>query len=104
MKDHTAADKKVFQLAKAEKIDLGSTPNADFDGTVAKMAGESDFDAQFARMMLDNHQKDLAFAKSARDATSDDKLKKLLTDIVPVLQKHRDIAQKLVDSSIKTAG
>jgi uncharacterized protein YejL (UPF0352 family) len=53
--------------------------------------------------MLDDHEKDLAFAKSARDATSDDKLKKLLTDIVPVLQKHRDVAQKLVDNTMKTA-
>jgi putative membrane protein len=104
VKDHTAADKKVLKLAKEEKIDLGSTPDVDFAGAVAKMAAEPDFDAHFARMMLDDHEKDLASVKSDRDATSDDKLKKLLTDIVPVLEKHRDIAQKLVDSPIKTAG
>jgi putative membrane protein len=103
VKDHTAADKKVSKLAREEKIALGSTPDADFDGAVAKMAAESDFDAHFARTMLDDHEKDLAFVKNTRDATSDDKLKKLLTDIVPVLQKHRDISQKLVDSTMKTA-
>lgn len=103
VKDHTAADKKVSKLAKEEKIGLGSTPDADFDGAVAKMAAESDFDAHFARMMLDDHEKGLAFAKGVRDTTSDDRLKRLLTDIVPVLQKHRDVAQKLVDNTIKTA-
>lgn len=103
VRDHTAADKKVMKLAKEEKVDLGSTPHVDFDGIVAKMAGDTDFDAHFARMMLDDHEKDLASAKNARDATSDAKLKNLLTDIVPVLQKHRDIAQKLVDDTTKTA-
>jgi hypothetical protein len=35
---------------------------------------------------------------SARDATNDEKLKKLLTELVPTLQKHEDTAQKLVDT------
>lgn len=103
VKDHTAADKKVVKLAKEEKLELGSTPDADFGGTVAKMTEASDFDAHFARMMLDDHEKALASAKSARDATSDDKLKTLLTELVPVLQKHRDLAQTLVDKTSKSA-
>jgi predicted outer membrane protein len=53
VKDHTAADKKVLKLAKEEKLDLGSTPAADLDGAVAKMAAASDFDAHFARIGVD---------------------------------------------------
>jgi hypothetical protein len=51
--------------------------------------------------MLDDHKKDVAEATAARDSTNDEKLKKLLTEIVPTLQKHEDTAQKLVDGQKK---
>ena len=95
VKDHTAADKKVVALAKKEKVELPA-PAA---GAAHDMpAAGADFDAKFAQEMLDDHKKDVAEATSARDATNDDKLKKLLTDLVPTLQKHQDAAQKLVDT------
>jgi putative membrane protein len=103
VKDHTAADKKVMKLAKEEELDLGSTPHVDFDGAVAKMAGETDFDRRFAQTMLDEHDKAIESAKSAEDNTSDAKLKNLLIEIVPVLRKHRDVAQRLVDHTMPSA-
>jgi putative membrane protein len=103
VKDHTAADKKVMKVAKDEKIDLGSTPHVDFDGAVAKMAGASDFDRRFAQMMLEEHDKALDSAQSAQRGTSDAELKRLLTEIVPVLRKHRDVAQKLANETMRTA-
>ena len=39
--------------------------------------------------------------RRGRDSTTDDKLKELLTEIVPTLQKHEDTAQKLVDGQKK---
>jgi len=98
VKDHTAADKKVASLAKQEKVTL---PTESAPATsMADMKG-ADFDAKFAQEMLDGHKSVLADATSARDATSDEKLKKLLTDMVPTLQKHEDEAQKLVDAHKK---
>ena len=94
VKDHTAADKKVASLAKKEKFDLPAAAA----GEGHEMPAGADFDAKFAQEMLDDHKKDVAEATSARDATNDDKLKKLLTDLVPTLQKHQDAAQKLVDT------
>jgi predicted outer membrane protein len=47
--------------------------------------------------MLADHKKDVAEVTAARDATTDPKLKRLLTDMLPVLKKHQDTAQKLVD-------
>ena len=35
--------------------------------------------------------------EAARDATSDEKLKKLLGELLPVLHKHEEMAQRLVD-------
>jgi putative membrane protein len=93
--DHTAADKKVSQLAKEEKIDLTSnTPAAE---TAEKMPMGAEFDAAFAKSMLEDHNKDVNEAKTVQGATSDPKLKSLLNDIVPVLEKHQRTAQKLVD-------
>jgi putative membrane protein len=96
VKDHTAADKKVISLAKKEKIPLGATePGAD---EMKDMTAGSTFDERFARDMVDDHKKDIAEVTEARNNTTDDQLKGLLSDILPTLQKHEDAAQKIVDS------
>lgn len=94
IKDHTAADKKVTALAKQEKIELPAATKEDH----SDMAKESDFDKKFASEMLDDHKKDVKEVKTARDDTKDEKLKKLLDDIVPTLEKHQETAQKLADA------
>jgi putative membrane protein len=99
VKDHSAADKKVAKLAKDEKVDLtASTPPADSHDMKATGAA---FDEAFAKDMLADHKKDVAEVTRARDATADPKLKKLLSDILPVLKRHQDTAQKLVDNTVK---
>jgi putative membrane protein len=95
--DHSAADKKVMALAKQEKIDLPADAPMPADMDKMKTMSGAEFDKMFASHMLDDHKKDIAEAKSARDTTADAKLKALLTATIPVLEKHRDIAQKLVD-------
>jgi len=95
--DHSAADKKVMALAKEEKIDLPADMPMPDKMDKLKAASGADFDKVFATDMLEDHKKDVAEAKAARDATTDAKLKALLTSTIPVLEKHREIAQKLVD-------
>jgi putative membrane protein len=96
-KDHAAADKKIARLAKDEKIDLeANTPAAEPHADMTQATGAA-FDDAFAKAMLADHRKDVAAVTAARDSTSDPKLKRLLTEILPVLQKHQDTAQKLVD-------
>ena len=103
--DHTAADKKVMALAKQEKIDLTAAmpPMTDDNMALLKTAVGTEFDKVFARVMLEDHTKDVNEAKAARDATTDPKLKSLLTSTIPVLEKHRETAQKLVDSVSSSA-
>jgi len=99
IKDHGDADKKVSALAKQEKVDLAaSTPAPDHPMT---MEAGADFDAKFAREMLDDHKKDIAEVTEALDSTTDPKLKKLLSDLLPTLQKHEDTAQKILDAQVK---
>lgn len=95
--DHGAADKKVSKLAKEEKIDLAaSTPAA---APEEKMEMGPGFDAAFGKAMVEDHKKDIAEVKAARDATQDAKLKGLLDGLLPVLEKHQELAQKLADSA-----
>lgn len=96
-KDHAAADKKVLAFAKAQKIELPTVTDHKGDMDM----GGAEFDAKFAQAMLDDHKKDIAEVMSARDSTTDDKLKTLLNDLLPALEKHRDTAQKLVDGQKK---
>lgn len=91
-KDHTAADKKVTALAKQEKIELPASTPADMSG----MASDPAFDKKFAQEMLDGHKKAIADVTEARDKTADPKLKKLLTELLPTLQKHEETAQKII--------
>jgi|tagenome__1003787_1003787.scaffolds.fasta_scaffold20817190_1 putative membrane protein len=100
-KDHTAADKKVAALAKQEKIDLATATPAGSSHEMSSMASDPMFDTKFAREMVDDHKKDIAEVTQARDATADAKLKKLLTELVPTLQKHEETAQKIVDTDAK---
>jgi putative membrane protein len=100
-KDHGAADKKVAALAKQEKIDLGAATPADAAGDMSGMASDPMFDKKFAKEMLDDHKKDIAEVTDARDNTADSKLKKLLSELLPTLQKHQDTAQKIVDAEDK---
>jgi putative membrane protein len=96
VKDHTSADKKGAALAKKEKIDLtANTPP--MGNEMATIPPGPEFDKKFAQAMLDDHKRDVAEMTQARDGTDDAQLKKLLTDVVPVLQKHLDTAQKIVD-------
>ena len=100
VKDHSSADKKIVKLAKEEKIDLtASTPPADAHPD-QEHTGTA-FDDAFAKDMLADHKKDIAEVTAARDATLDAKLKQLLTDILPFLNKHESIAQTLVDQAAK---
>ena len=104
VKDHSAADKKVVGLAKKEKLQLPTPSDVKHDDMGAMGAEKSAaFDSKFAKDMLDDHKKDIAEATAARDNTTDEQLKKLLTEMLPTLQKHQDTAQHIVDEAGTTA-
>jgi putative membrane protein len=99
VKDHTAADQKVVALAKQEKLNLETQTPPMTDADMPAMPAGADFDAKFARMMLEDHEHSISDASAARDATNDDKLRKLLDELLPVLWRHREAAQHIVDAT-----
>ena len=100
VRDHTAADKQVMALAKQLKVEFETMPemkNAKLEA--AKSATGPDFDKAFAEAMIEDHTKDVAECSTARDTTNNPKLKKLLTALVPKLEKHQATAEKLASTT-----
>jgi putative membrane protein len=101
VRDHTVADEKVAALAHKENVDLVAATPAPGANEMGTMATGPDFDKKFAQEMLDDHRKDIASVSDARDNTKDPQLKKLLTDMLPTLEKHESAAEKIIDSKEK---
>ena len=99
VKDHVAADKKVAALAKQESIDLAANTPAMDDADMASLPVDADFDAKFAKAMLDDHEQAINELSSARDGTRDAKLRVLIDELLPTLRSHRDMAKRLVESA-----
>jgi putative membrane protein len=99
VKDHLAAEKKVAKLAKEEKVELAETTAANDMDTLP--SGDA-LDEAFAKRMLLEHQRTIAKVEAARDATSDEKLKHLLDELLPMLHRHEDTAQGLVNRAARS--
>jgi putative membrane protein len=93
--DRTSADQRVVALAQEESVDLSASTPVVGSRSVADLTGGRTFDRRFARTMVDDHKKEIAELTAARDQTTDAKLKKLLTDLLPTLQKHETMAENL---------
>lgn len=105
VRDHTAANKQVTALAKQLKVEFETMPemkNAKLEA--AKNATGPDFDKAFAEAMIEDHTKDVAECTTARDTTNNPKLKKLLTALVPKLEKHKATAEKIASTAGAGAG
>jgi len=89
--DHQSAERKVVKLAKSEGVQLGSVLKPERPLPTGK-----GFDAVFAEVALADHQKDLAAVEEAINSTTDKGLQRLLTNQLSMLQKHVDIAQKIL--------
>lgn len=101
VKDHTAADEKVAELAQRERVDLVASTPAPGPNDMGTMASGPDFDRKFAQEMLDDHRKALGVLTGARDTTADPQLRKLLTDLIPTLEKHEAAAERIIDAEAR---
>lgn len=94
--DHRAAERKVTALAKSDKVDLVTVPPAD-----RPLPAGAEFDAAFAEIIIADHQKDLASVSEAINTTTDKSLQKILNQQMSMLQRHLDIAKKLLATERK---
>jgi predicted outer membrane protein len=98
------ASKKGFS-SRLEQTATGDTPAATAGSDMhARLMGETgaEFDHDFAATMVDDHDKAIETVKTARDTAVDPQLRSLLSDLIPKLEKHRKMAQDLLDKSSKS--
>jgi len=106
VKDHERADKMVRDYADKKGIDLrqqDSPSEAEKQEAKAEKTkmdaldalDGKEFDREFVRMMVADHQRVLAMVKNTRSETKNSDLRALLATLQPVLQKHLSRAQAL---------
>jgi putative membrane protein len=107
VRDHQVADKKLMSYADKTGIDANAMPQAgsDEDAQMQEKVDHlrnltgADFDREFATMMSDGHRQVIDEVTSAKSTVTDPKLKSLLGQLLPTLQKHYQTAQSLVSKT-----
>ena len=96
--DHTAADKKIHDLAMKRSIKLddamGMKKAHELHEKLAGLRG-AEFDKAFAGAMIDGHKKVIAMAESWRASCTDKDICAMLDDTLPVLRHHEKAAEEL---------
>lgn len=94
--DHGAHKQKLAALASSAGVAITNDPAPEAKADLDKLKGLSGaaFDKEFARMMVEDHQKDIA--KYEKQASSGDpQTSALAKETLPTLRKHLRIAQGL---------
>jgi putative membrane protein len=95
--DHSAADNKLKTVASKDGITLPKGMNQQDRATYEKLSKLSgaEFDKEYARDMVQDHQKDIAaFQKEANTGANPD-VKSFASNTLPTLQDHLRMAQDM---------
>jgi putative membrane protein len=101
--DHQSADQKITALAKEKNLtldapaamnDADAKKSEDMKATLAKLksAEGAQFDQQFLKAMADGHTHAIQLVKETKPSIKDAQVKSLITELEPVLEKHRAMA------------
>jgi predicted outer membrane protein len=101
-RDHRAIEKQVTAFCQKEGIDLADV--GEDEEKVADSISGSDFDVQFARIIVADRARDIASVSRARAMSDDDGLDKLLDHVLPVLHEHEKVARKILQERGEDAG
>jgi len=96
VKDHTAANDELKQLASSKGVTLPSDMPSDKKAKMDKLSKSKDIDRDFIKQVgLDDHKADIAlFDKASKDAKDAD-VKTFFGKTLPKLKDHRAEAEKL---------
>jgi putative membrane protein len=110
--DHKTMDRQLMSFAsknglqsRLERTASATSGTQASDGDMhARLQGEtgSEFDRDFASTMVEEHDKAIQMVRSARDSVGNQELRTLLGEALPKLEKHRKMAQDLVDKKLKS--
>lgn len=103
VKDHSAANDKLKQVASAEGIQLPTTlgPHQKDVDKLKSLKG-AQFDAQYMTHMVSDHRKDVKeFEKEAKSGHGD--IKQFASDTLPTLREHLSLAQSTKSAAMNEA-
>jgi putative membrane protein len=102
--DHGKANGELKTIAANKGVELPKALEGKHKKTVdrlAKLSGE-EFDRQYMRAMVEDHQEDLQKFERAADKGKDPDVKQFASKHVPVLKKHLELAQT-TEKQVKTS-
>jgi len=115
IKDHSTADKELAAMAKKKGIAKipAAEPATEADKAEIKQHSESiaalkklkgaDFDREYLRMVVEDHEKELAKSDVFIASAQDTDLKTMLETNKTVLQRHHDAAKELQQSKAQAS-
>jgi len=95
--DHTKANEELMTLARQKGITLKPDEHHGMTHSLSSKTG-SDFDREFARMAVEDHQKDIAAFEKEASSGSDPDIKAWASKTLPTLNAHLDAAKALAPS------
>jgi putative membrane protein len=106
IKDHTMADQKVMKIAKEEGLTLGQYPlTAHQQGQMDKLASTTgtEFDKAYMEANRVGHHKAVDMLKNAEAQTNDPRIKRLVSQLLPTVEHHDQMAEQIHPGSGKSA-
>ncbi|MEJ8852476.1 DUF4142 domain-containing protein [Variovorax rhizosphaerae] len=96
VKDHTAANDELKQLASSKGVSVPSEMPAEKKAKLDKLSSSKDIDRDFVREVgLDDHKTDIALFEKASKEAKDADVKSWFGKTLPTLKSHRAQAEKL---------
>ena len=95
--DHSKANEQLMAIAQKNGVTLPTSLDKKHMGHVDKLskAKAENFDRDFAKQMVDDHQKDIKKFKHIADKVDNAELKQFASQTVPVLEEHLAMARDL---------
>jgi putative membrane protein len=95
--DHTRLNNELGAAAKKDGLQVPTELNSKQSAEVrsfSKLSGK-EFDSKYAQVMVKDHTEDLAAFQKAESFTEKPELKKAISDAIPVIQHHLEMAKQL---------
>ena len=97
VKDHGKANDDLKSVASKMNVNVPEKVNAKHQAMIdkfSKMSADS-FDAAYVKEMVKDHKNDIAEFESAQNEVKNEDLKKFISDTIPVMKEHLEMAEKM---------
>lgn len=96
VKDHSKINDQLKDVASKMGVTVPDKVNAAHQAMIDKLSAKSgaEFDTAYVKMMVKDHEKDIAEFEKADKEVSNADLKKFIEDSVPVMKDHLAAIQK----------